>query len=197
MTPAVLADERMRELIVVFFRSLPLALERGDLRVVHACWDDAMIEAARRSTDSVTLHDAFARQIEANHALRPELDKIDQGLEHQNRNPAKVLTSGEERRVQIPFEASGKTRYEERVPWWEDYDSKQPTCVFGHYSLPEGTASVSPNAICIDYGVAKRWQERKAPGFDGNHKLRLAAIRFPERIVLCDDGSSETLSGKR
>jgi hypothetical protein len=51
-TPAVLADETIRVRVIQFFQTLPLALERDDLRVIHACWDDEMIEVARRSTDA-------------------------------------------------------------------------------------------------------------------------------------------------
>ena len=47
--PPGLADEG-RE-ILRFFRQLPLALEREDLRVVHACWDSAMVDLARDATD--------------------------------------------------------------------------------------------------------------------------------------------------
>ena len=39
-TPAVLADDTIRQKVLDFFRSLPLVLEREDLRIVHACWDE-------------------------------------------------------------------------------------------------------------------------------------------------------------
>ena len=48
-TPAILADDNMRQRVLRFLGSLPLVLERNGLRVVHACWDDAMVEIARRS----------------------------------------------------------------------------------------------------------------------------------------------------
>ena len=55
-TPAVLADDQIRQWVVDFLTSLPLVLERDDVRVVHACWDDSMVEMARRSSDTVTLY---------------------------------------------------------------------------------------------------------------------------------------------
>jgi len=59
---------------------------------------------------------------------------IDQGLEHQNDNPLKVLTSGKERRIKPPFYAGGKWRVVDRVQWWKSYGADQPLCIFGHYS---------------------------------------------------------------
>src|SRR5436305_10079241 len=85
-------------------------------------------------------------------------------LELQNRNPVKVLTSGRERRVAVPFEASGKLRYEERVPWWNEYADPE-VCVFGHYGAPPGEPHGQGRAVCIDYGVGKRHRERLEPGF--------------------------------
>ncbi len=188
-TPAVLADEAIRQTVLNFFETLPLVLERDDCRVVHACWADSMVNIARQSSDVLTLYEQHKDQIDADHKSRPKLDKIDRGLEKQNRNPVKVLTSGKERRVEKPFEASGKMRYEERVRWWEAYDDK-PLCVFGHYSVPEGKSYLSPQAFCVDFGVAKRWEERKKPNFNGEFRLKLAAVRFPERCLMFDDGSS-------
>ena len=48
-----------------FFAGLPLALERPDLRIVHACWDESMIAVARQATDVVSLHRASQARIEA------------------------------------------------------------------------------------------------------------------------------------
>ena len=186
-TPAVLATDNIRQTVVDFFQTLPLALERDDLRIVHACWDDSMVEIARHSTDVLSLYNQYAEQIDADHSTRPELDEIDRGLEHQNKNPVKVLTSGKERRIDAPFEASGKMRYEERVQWWNDYDADS-FCVFGHYSFFKDESVSAGRAMCVDFAVAKRWMERKNPPFDGVFRGKLAAARFPERLLMFDDG---------
>lgn len=188
-TPAVLGDEEIRQRVLGFFKTLPLVLERDGLRVVHACWDDAMVEITRVANDAIDLYEEHRRRIDDRHN-GTDLDKIGQGLDHQNLNPVKVLTSGKERCVKTPFEASGKLRYEERVPWWNDYDAGE-LCVFGHYSFFKGHCNSSQKAICIDYAVAKRWIERKSPNFDGTFKAKLAALRIPEMIVVFDDGEAE------
>lgn len=188
IVPQVLADASTREQVLALFGSLPLALERNDLLVVHACWRKAMIDAARAASDAVELYRRSADLIERDLASRPELDDIDRGLERQNRNPVKVLTSGLERRIETPFEAGGKTRHEERVPWWEDYRGE--FCVFGHYSLPYGEPRGDASAFCVDFGVGKRWTERR-PDFKGPNLWKLAAVRFPERVVVFDDGGRQ------
>jgi hypothetical protein len=188
-TPAILADDNMRQRVLRFLGSLPLVLERNGLRVVHACWDDAMVEIARRSSDAVALYKEHVAAIDARHR-NSELDEIDRGLEHQNLNPVKVLTSGKERRVEPPFYASGKWRNEERVSWWDEY-TQNPLCVFGHYSKYRGESNLSLRAICTDFAVAKRWQERKESSFSGTFCGCLGAVRIPENCVVFDNGDDE------
>jgi hypothetical protein len=148
-----------------------------------------MVEIARGASDVKSLHDEHVRIIYAQHK-NSRLDEIDRGLEHQNLNPVKVLASGKERRVEKPFESSGKLRYEERVPWWQDYQADS-LCVFGHYSNYRGNTVLLSRAMCIDFAVAKRWQERKEPKFDGNFRGSLAALRLPESCVVFDNGDIE------
>jgi hypothetical protein len=104
-------------------------------------------------------------------------------------NPVKVLTSGLERRAEVPVESGGKLRSEERVEWWHGYHDA-PTCVFGHYSIEQGRSRVAARAFCVDYAVAKRWTDRR-------DRLpiswtKLAAFRLPERLVVFDDGTQST-----
>jgi hypothetical protein len=73
-------------------------------------------------------------------------------------------------------------------PWWEGYTDAD-FCIFGHYGAPPGQPHGHGRAICIDYAVAKRWRERLYPEFRGTFKGRLAAIRFPEKVVVFDDGT--------
>ena len=89
--------------------------------------------------------------------------------------------------------SSGDVRYEERVKWWNDYKDRQ-LCVFGHYSNGREQACTSTQAICIDFAVGSRWEERKQKGFSGTFKGSLAALRLPERSVVTDDGAEKTLA---
>lgn len=152
-------DEHRRDMLR-FFATLPLALERADLRLVHACWDDERIEELRlasRSASALELYRLHAQRSEersralgreqavagelAQHgaALRdpqsavPMLEALaERDLDYQMSNPVRVLTSGTEHRATAPFFASGKWRMLERGEWWRSYASPKPV-LFGHY----------------------------------------------------------------
>ena len=152
-------DAAARERIVAFLSKLPIGLERSDLRVIHAAWQDEQIEVARSlPLGSVRQHyDAWeraARQEAIDTALEQlmaaEIEKWEHGLENYHReppffhahaqfesskqmkNPLKVLTCGVERKGITPFYASGKWRFVQRVRWWDEYDDAIPVVV-GHY----------------------------------------------------------------
>jgi len=80
-TAAVLADDAFQKTVDDFFRTLPLALERNDIRVIHACWDDTMVEIARQSSDVVALYKLHKTQIDLEHIAQTKLDAIDKKLE--------------------------------------------------------------------------------------------------------------------
>jgi hypothetical protein len=52
IVPQALADDETRALTLRLFRRLPFVLERGDLRVVHACWHGPSVEAVRQATET-------------------------------------------------------------------------------------------------------------------------------------------------
>ena len=141
-----------------FVASLPLALERDDLRLVHACWQPSAIEALRTDDRSVLeIYTAYERSIETalqqegwldreaeemrEHALalssaegRPPLlpamamTSLRRNLDH----PIKVLTYGPERRADQPYYVMERWRMCQRQRWWNDYADAVPV-VFGHY----------------------------------------------------------------
>jgi hypothetical protein len=185
----LLRHEPARHSVKKFFRHLPLVLERPGLRVVHACWHTEMVDVARQASDVLELYRRYSWLIEESNARRGELDDLDWGLQLQNRNPVKVLTSGPERRCPPFTDSGGKVREEERVPWWEAYADPE-YCVFGHYGGPPGEPHGQGRAICIDYAVGKRHRERLEAGFVGKYKGMLAALRFPERLLVFDDGTT-------
>lgn len=194
ITPAVLADASLRKSLRDFFAALPLVLEGPGLRVVHACWDDEMVDLARHATSTKALYKRHHDLIRQRHASS-ELDKVDRELEHQNLNPVKLLTSGKEYRIKQTFEAGGKLRHEKRVEWWKDYEA-ETLCLFGHYSNDREKISkkqLSGRAICVDFSVGKRWEDRKRKDFDGKFKGYLAAVRFPEGRLVFDDGQERML----
>lgn len=145
--------------IVNFLGGLPVALERVDLRIVHAAWIPDKIEAIRTlPLGSVRQHYDEFEQAADRFSASSGLDKrVDEeaiswghGLEHKDRpppfmearaqhdankqmmNPLKVLTSGVERIGSVPFFSGGRWRFAERAAWWDDYSDPVPVVV-GHY----------------------------------------------------------------
>ncbi len=204
------ASDSQKSAVLRFIRRLPLALHREDLRAVHACWHDDSITHAQQTHDARDLHDRHARDIEARLEQQRVNDPVERSLIKQNHNPVKVLTSGPEHRVKQPFEAGGKLRHEGRLPWWEEYDHRA-FCVFGHYwrrpvdgkltgeKLFQGYEDhhlLGPGrSMCIDYSVGSRAHQRRRGDqqFTGN----LAALRWPERTLVYEDGKQQPVSQAR
>jgi hypothetical protein len=198
----VRADAPCREEMLAFFGTLPLALEREDVRVVHACWDDDMVAAARGAAGARELYQDYRGRIEQALRLLGIEEKFAVKLAHQNRNPAKVLTSGPEEKAAEPFETLGMIRHERRVAWWLAYAG--PLCLFGHYwrtflpdevdndrlfvGLPKNALLPGGRAMCIDYSVGKRFRERLFSPPASVFCTQLAALRLPERVLVFDDG---------
>jgi hypothetical protein len=150
-------DQEQKQRILHFLSSLPIGLERPDLRVIHAAWMNTQVEDARAlPMDSVRKHydnwEMVAHELASALAsrMKEELAAWGHGLENpdaqppflhaharsdairQMANPLKVLTSGVERTGTTPFYSSGKWRFAERVQWWDEYDDPTPV-VIGHY----------------------------------------------------------------
>jgi hypothetical protein len=239
------AGDAEREAILHFFRTLPLVLERPDLRLVHACWSDERIADVRHTADvsnAVELYrhyaalaetraqasglareagallDHYRDRLQDRSARVPMLPLLaERDVAYQMSNPVRVLTSGVERPAREPFFMGGKWRMVERVAWWQDYAADTPV-LFGHYwrwptpnaglhygkyayDLFDGRLAhewLGPrdSAYCLDFSVGARYAERLShPGEP--FVSRLAAVRWPEREVLFDDGHGAALAPSR
>jgi hypothetical protein len=158
--PRVHLPPEQRDGVTAFLRTLPLALERADLRVVHAAWDVAAIAQLRSADPALSrlAHflrwDADAEGLIAargiGDAARVEYQEYRERLVdptqavpmlmaiaavdelRQMANPIRVVTSGIERGAARPFFASGHWRFVERIRWWDEYADTVPVIV-GHY----------------------------------------------------------------
>ena len=210
----VLANDDTRVEIMLFLLRLPLALQRADLRVVHACWDTLAVKSLPEA--QCGLVDLFydteraitLAAVEAGHMR----NSMAANLARQNDNPVTVLTSGQERPTAEPFRAGGQTRHVERVPWWESYEDSVEV-VFGHYWRaldPDNRAvkrgpylfgdrpyhqALGPlhNAYCVDFSVGYR-NVARAKGDVSRRSTALAALRHPERELMLDNGSRISVS---
>ena len=133
-------------------------------------------------------------------AFRPASAARD--LYYSRGNPVRVLTCGLETLATAPFYAGGRWRFVERAAWWDDYRD-QTAVIIGHYWRywreppnplfpfpPHHWHGARRNVFCCDYGVGARWRER-ASGIAPEHSAyRLAALRWPERTLLFDNGEA-------
>lgn len=122
-------------------------------------------------------------------------------------HPIRALTCGVEKVANEPFFAGGRWRFSVRNPWWDDYQDT-PHIVIGHYwrhwhetSQPKhriGMFTVPAhhwhgarnNVFCIDFSVGARWRDRRKGIAPMQSEHRLAALRFPEKTLLFDNGDS-------
>ena len=152
-------DAAERASIVRFLSDLPLALEREDLRVIHAAWNTAAIAQARRKplgsaraaydaweeeANQAALASHIAQRMQEEQTLWPHSLEdgtqrppflqahCDNELNKSTYNPLKVLTCGLEDPATAPFFAGNKWRFVQRQAWWEHY-TEAPAVVMGHY----------------------------------------------------------------
>ncbi len=239
-----LQSDAERAEVLAFFETLPLTLERADLRVVHAAWHAPALAQLARPRPHASLAELFQRlDDEADVSLiaqgwraRARAEKAPwrhhlgdaaapvpmlEAVAHcdearQALNPLRVVTLGLERRSQAPFFHNGQWRFTERVPWWDGYDEDTPVVV-GHFwrhipplqrahlgrGGPDLFAGVPHldwlgprgNVFCVDYSVGGRWMERRGEVTPGS--TRLAALRWPERSLVLDDGKTVHTTGFR
>ncbi len=235
------ATPERREAWIAFLGRLPLALERADLRVVHACWDaaafaalGALLAGGAAYADLHALLDRrvrsllreggiaarAAREVQAHrHAFKrrdAELPMLpacaEEATLRQNANPLKVVTSGLEAPSGRPVWAGGRWRMTSRARWWEAYRDA-PAVIVGHYWRRDARAAVEitgdwdyplgdhgpydwmgprRNVFCVDYSVGGRYAERMRGGAPP-WQTRLAALRWPERELVFDDGERRSL----
>lgn len=157
--PFVVASAEQRNRYARLCNNLPVALERADLRIVHAAWQQEAIDTARQiPLGSARYHydqyEKLAAQEARNGTLLSRIQQeralwphdVEDGTQmppllvahgerellKQMTNPLKVLTTGVEAAAEAPFYAGGKWRFTDRQAWWDAYDDLTPVVV-GHY----------------------------------------------------------------
>jgi len=210
------SDQGFRAEVLEFFESLPVALEREDVGIVHACWNSAALERIRRMDTTVCeAFKVFEAEVKAKIALEGIEDPDQLDMIEQNDNPIKCLCSGREVMAPEPFFAGGKMRNLMREMWWEDHEAEDGRLVvIGHYwrrfmdeVSPAVPAGFSPTGddlfpmykpsslvgkkkkvMCIDFAAGVRYEERGMGLPETALGTHLAALRHPEMTVHLEDG---------
>jgi hypothetical protein len=180
---------------LTWFRTLPVALDAGSFRVVHACWDAGNLEELKLASEQFgAMTDEFLH-----HATRED-DPVFKAIERVLKGPEMELPEGV-----LLTDKEGNRRKRARIRWFDpvgdfrcgeyclppqsletlihvtvpecvkpaEYPSHAPPVFFGHYWFP-GESAPSPlrsNIACLDYSVAKNGQ-LCAYRFNGESDLR-------------------------
>ena len=156
-----------------WFKTLPLWLDLGGLRIVHACWDDdqiALLGGNNELTDEL-LHASAVTGTPEYKAIETLLKGKEIALPDGKTFKTKDGDERHEIRVKWWIPAAGKTYYDLSLPTYEDaprvlvphdprlergYAETEPPVIVGHYWLPPATpVPLAPNVACVDYSVAK------------------------------------------
>lgn len=173
--------------VIKWFETLPVYIENKDFRVVHACWDDRSLSAARPYMN------------EKDHSLKSEAyGAYDLGKATPFYNAINILIKGPE--YDLPkgvsfLDTSGFTRTKTRMFWWPgkeasafdvlekgslidglpetesnrivklrnrfNYES-QKTVFIGHYNIDKPVFLVAPIVACVNFKhqiMAYRWDK--------------------------------------
>jgi Calcineurin-like phosphoesterase len=184
----VVEGTHLQKEITNWFKGLPLWLDLGGLRVVHACWHQPFM-------------DRLSPLMGPNQTLTDELILWGSRKDHWVYQAIEVICKGPE--VELPEgfsfkDKEGKTRTEVRVRWWQDdlstyrkaaivpagyeesipdlplpeewrvHPYSGPPVLFGHYWFTGKPEVISPGFACLDYSAARegplvayRWDGEK------------------------------------
>ena len=185
-------DEDAYAEVIEWFKTLPLWLNLGEIRIIHACWDKEFIEKV--------LHYQDGDSLLGDRLLRASCDIHSWQFE-----AIETMLKGKE--IKLPedihfHDKDGHIRRTMRVRWWDrfaktykqaffgpehasthipddeisgdyiiDYSHEEAPVFLGHYWM-EGTPELlAPNIACTDYSVAKPGGKLVAYRWDGEQRL--------------------------
>lgn len=188
---------------IAWFKTLPLWLDLGDLRVIHACWDELLIKRilARQEGSTYLSDDLLARSCQRD---RWEYDAIE------------TLLKGKELRLPNGnsfHDKEGTERHYIRIRWWDReattyqkaflgpesarttipddeilgdhliyYSRQAPPVFLGHYWMDDDPAPLASNIACLDYSVARPGGRLVAYRWDGESTLVDKKFLYVDRV---------------
>jgi len=184
--------------VIAWFKTLPLWLDLGNLRIVHACWDAQLINRLGQSELSdellVSASEKGTWQYEAIETLLKGKElPLKQGMSFNDKD--------------------GNKRHQIRVRWWDQlattyqaafmgpdsarthipddeiegdhivvYGHSEPPVFLGHYWFEGEPAPLAQNIACLDYSVAKSGGKLVAYRWDGEQELSKDKFIWVDRI---------------
>jgi hypothetical protein len=189
--------------VIKWFMTLPLWLDLGELRIVHACWDQSGIDRIRKeySPDGLLTPELF---IASNDPNQWEFHVVENLLK------GKTIKLIDDHTFTDP---NGVTRNNMRIRWWDNkattyktafmgaacdiehindtdidtehliiYDESEVPLLIGHYWMQGEPALLAPNIACVDYSIAKRNGKLCAYRWDGEQVLDKAKFICIDRL---------------
>jgi hypothetical protein len=189
--------------VIGWFRTLPLWLDLGGLRIVHACWDARLIAKLAASQNGSNLLGENLL-LQANRRGQWQFEALE------------TLLKGKE--IRLPDGASfrdkdGIPRHHIRVRWWDpaatnfrdaffgpesarthipedaiagdhlvDYAHAAPPVFLGHYWMQGEPAPLARNIACLDYSVAEPGGRLTAYRWDGEQVLEKERFVWVGRV---------------
>lgn len=188
--------------VLAWFMELPLFLDLGGLRVVHACWDPEAMAA-------------LAPQLASGNRLTRDL--LVRACRHDTAEFRAIETLLKGKEIELPDDASfrdreGVARQNIRIRWWVPgphtyrslfmgprsakahipdrpvpgdfelaYGHDEPPVFLGHYWLDGEPAPLAHNVACLDYSVARPGGKLVAYRWDGEQQLDAGKFVAVER----------------
>jgi hypothetical protein len=189
-------DGQPPDAMLDWFYGLPLWLDLGDIRVVHACWDEPSMQILK---DAGAVDENNRLKSAALHAASNRGDPVFKAIEVILKGMEVTLPGGMRYR-----DKEGNERSEIRITWWDaaeksswrelamgprelldslpadkgpapriskSYPDSAPPVFLGHYWLTGKPKPLAPNVACVDYSVAKRGGALAAYRWDGERVL--------------------------
>jgi hypothetical protein len=159
-----------------WLRTLPMFLDFGDIRIIHACWDNNNIELIRNTITGPKLTKTLLREIALNQTeFSAKFWETCKGIDFQI--PKDLLV----------FDADGRPHRSFRMKWWANpegmtfkevslesrfelpaytiphqiiqprntYSKNDPIVFFGHYCLKQCCGILADNLCCVDSCVTR------------------------------------------
>jgi len=188
--------------VICWFRSLPLWLDLGGLRVIHACWDRDLIQRLSSQHSGPELTDNLLREASTKDSWEY--------------NAVEILLKGKE--IPLPDgyhikDRYGIRRHHIRIRWWDRkettyrgkflgsrssathipddpinqdheiiYGHEEPPVFLGHYWLEDTPEPLEENVACLDYSVGRPGGKLVAYRWDGENVLSASSFVSVDRL---------------
>jgi len=186
-----------------WFKTLPLWLDLGDLKIIHACWDKHEISEILKYQDG-------------DHYLSEDLLRMSCRKGTWQYTAIETILKGKE--IALKPGASfkdkdGNVRHNIRVRWWDkrvttykdafmgpesarthipddeiagdhlvEYSHEASPVFLGHYWMEGEPTPLAPNIACLDYSVAKSGGKLVAYRWDGEQTLSPDKFKWVDRV---------------